>query len=403
MAVRTVDRRGTRHLVIDIQYRDPEGRICRFRKDSKAATLSAAREEEKRIRDRIARTGSPYEPVAETSADDEPTAHPTFSTVVEEYLKTYAPSALKHSTRVRYGRILKTILLPRFGESPIEELGATAIRALDADLSNVGGSRKKKLQQSTRNNVLIVVRSVLRFAIESEMLATFPSLPPLKRVGKRVVTVLSQNQVARIINAAPKQHRLAFMLGAYAGLRAGEIRGLQWGDVTVTGRNGSRRGELIVRRCIVDGVEDVPKSGDQRRIPLVSPLLNTLAEASRGRNDAIVALNCAGEPWKDDGLAQAFERARDRAGVTGFTVHSLRHFFISSWLAKGVGAHVVQAVAGHESLATTQRYAHVTEADLENAVKRVNGNIVVTEKNDGRYPVASSSQPREFLGANSET
>ena len=266
----------------------------------------------------------------------------------------------------------------------------TSVRALDSDLSKVGGKRRKKLQQSTRNNVLIVVRSVLRFAIESEMLATFPSLPPLKRVGKRVVTVLSEEQVARIITAAPKEHQLAFMLGAYAGLRAGEIRGLQWGDVTITGRNGSLRGELIVRRCVVDGVEDVPKSGDQRCIPLVSPLLDALAAATRGRNEATVALNCAGEPWKDDGLSQGFERARDRAGVTGFTVHSLRHFFISSWLAKGVGAHVVQAIAGHESLATTQRYAHVTQADLENAVKRVNGNIVVTEKNDGGHPVESS-------------
>ena len=63
---------------------------------------------------------------------------------------------------------------------------------------------------------MIVVRSVLRFAIESEMLATFPTLPPLKRVGKRVVTVLTEDQVTYIINAAPKDHQLAFMLGAYA-------------------------------------------------------------------------------------------------------------------------------------------------------------------------------------------
>ena len=67
----------------------------RYRKDSKAATMSAAREEEKRIRDRIARTGSPFEPIADETSENEPTPHPTFSTVVEDYLTTYAPSALK--------------------------------------------------------------------------------------------------------------------------------------------------------------------------------------------------------------------------------------------------------------------------------------------------------------------
>ena len=61
MAVREEDRRGKRILVLDIGYRKPDGSWARYRRDSEAATKTAAREEERRIRDRIAKTGSPFD------------------------------------------------------------------------------------------------------------------------------------------------------------------------------------------------------------------------------------------------------------------------------------------------------------------------------------------------------
>jgi hypothetical protein len=59
MAVREVIRRGKRILFIDIHYRKPDGTREHFRRDSEAVTKTAARDEERRIRDLIARTGSP--------------------------------------------------------------------------------------------------------------------------------------------------------------------------------------------------------------------------------------------------------------------------------------------------------------------------------------------------------
>ena len=42
-------------------------------------------------------------------------------------------------------------------------------------------------------------------------------------------------------------------------------------------------------------------------------------------------------------------------------------------------APVVKALAGHSTLAVTQRYAHVTDERLKEAIGRLRGNSVVTE------------------------
>ena len=46
-------------------------------------------------------------------------------------------------------------------------------------------------------------------------------------------------------------------------------------------------------------------------------------------------------------------------------MYSLRHYAITSWLRRGIPIHVVQKMAGHKHLSTTQRYVHFLKADLE--------------------------------------
>jgi len=93
-----------------------------------------------------------------------------------------------------------------------------------------------------------------------------------------------------------------------------------------------------------------------------------------------VAVTDAGKPWGQYGLDQAFGRVRDRAGLAGWSVYSLRHYAITMWLRRGVPVHVVQKMAGHRNLSTTQHYVHFLKADLEDAARRLDdrGNQGVT-------------------------
>jgi site-specific recombinase XerD len=61
-------------------------------------------------------------------------------------------------------------------------------------------------------------------------------------------------------------------------------------------------------------------------------------------------------------------------------VCSLRHYAITTWLRKSIPVHVVQQMAAHRNLSTTQHYVHFLKADLEDAARRLDrvGNMLET-------------------------
>ncbi len=352
-------RRGETRWVIDILYSDANGKRRRYRRDATVQTRAGRDAEERRLRENIAKHGSPFEPKAEPAS-----APRTFGEAAESFMKGSAISELKHTTRAGYREIIDTRLIPRFGALPLDAIGFERVQRLDALMVEEG------LSPSRRRNVQIVTRSILRSAVDSGKLPDMPKLPPLPKVGRTIRECLAHDQIDAILAAATPNQRLAFGLGALAGLRAGETRGLRWTDVDLSA------GVIVVRRAVSQGVEGTPKSGNARRIP-IAPALRAMLQAHAART-GLVAVTFEGKPWGETGLRQALRRCAKKAGVTGkWTYHSLRHYFISELFRRGGGASTIQLLAGHGSLAVTARYAHAHEGDLRAAVNLL-GNIVET-------------------------
>src|SRR5690242_19182471 len=70
------------------------------------------------------------------------------------------------------------------------------------------------------------------------------------------------------------------LLSADAGLRRGEVIGLEWNDLDV------KRGELTVQRAVYRGVVDTPKGGKTRTIPMTSRHRAALQATSASRRPA---------------------------------------------------------------------------------------------------------------------
>jgi integrase len=265
-------------------------------------------------------------------------------------------------------------LLPKFKNRPIAEIDGHLVRELDFALAKEIVRRNKTRAKSTRNNVQIVLRSTLKFAVEEGSLGSMPTgLPSLKQSERTVLEIPTDNEVGRIFDMANQSQSRVLRLMAYAGLRPNEVRALRWRDVQLREAGG---GFITVRLGKSYGEFHTPKTG-QREIPIAPPLWRDLSLTEKRPADGQVALTTASEPWGQFGISQSFERAMEAAGLSGWSVYCLRHYAITSWLRAGVPVHVVQRMAGHSNLSTTQRYVHFMKADLEMAARLI-GNIMVT-------------------------
>lgn len=149
--------------------------------------------------------------------------------------------------------------------------------------------------------------------------------------------------------------RVMVLLSYKAGLRAQEIAGLQWTDVTdPTG---------AVRREGFTVPGDIAKKGRERTLPMNPALYDALLllQASRkpGAKDRVI-YGVLKPDMTATGVTVWFHRLYEKLGFEGCSSHSGRRTFITR-LARRAGLHDcsikdVQMLAGHAHLATTERY-----------------------------------------------
>jgi integrase/recombinase XerD len=178
---------------------------------------------------------------------------------------------------------------------------------------------------------------------------------------KRVLAVVRSSRHAA-------RNELIVALSFLAGLRACEIAALRVGDVY--GRDGEVADAIIL--------DPDQTKGHERQTVLVSTNLR--------KKLAVYRLKCRGRTWcapeplvrsakrgafSAASIANLFAHIYKLAGISGASSHSCRRQFITSLADSGVSAHIIQALARHKNLSTTQRYIEVNEAKMRNAVELV--------------------------------
>jgi site-specific recombinase XerD len=154
-----------------------------------------------------------------------------------------------------------------------------------------------------------------------------------------------------------------------AGLRISELAGaelgsldLARGEVRILGKGRKERVGLLgdpARRALRAYLEDGrPILVDRRPATAPSDLPTE------------IFLNHHGGPLGVRGLRYRLDRIRRLAGLPdGITPHTLRHSFATHLLEGGADLRVVQELLGHENLATTQIYTHVSPTRLRSAYR----------------------------------
>ncbi len=109
------------------------------------------------------------------------------------------------------------------------------------------------------------------------------------------------------------------------------------------------------------------KSGKSRHVPLSKAALEVLNQLPRWDGCPYVVPNV--ETMKPHvQLHRAWNNARIAAGLSDVRMHDLRHSMASNMINSGRSIYEVSSILGHSQLKTTQRYAHLSQETLLEAV-----------------------------------
>jgi site-specific recombinase XerD len=234
--------------------------------------------------------------------------------------------------------------LVRFSRTAADQVSEQQALEYVADLTRRGRS------SSTVNQALGAIKFFYTEVIPREWgLST-----PYQRFPQRLPVILSRDEVRRLLEASGGLRQRAAMEIAYAaGLRLNELRHLRVSDID------SERMLIHVRQG---------KGKKDREVMLSPTLLETLRaywRQARPRGYLFAGKKADG-PLDATIFQRGFALAKRAARIEkNASFHSLRHSFATHLMESGVSVRTIQALLGHRSLGTTERYTHVAGAYLK--------------------------------------
>jgi integrase/recombinase XerC len=188
------------------------------------------------------------------------------------------------------------------------------------------------------------------------------------KVEKRLPQVMSEDAVATLVEAggdsgtpAALRDRAILEVLYSSGLRVSELTGLCWRDLD------TEIGMITVR---------AGKGNKDRVVPIGEPALDALlawraAMPVAWSAEGPVITNLRGRRLTPRSVQKIVAIRLTRAGLaTPLTPHGLRHCFATHLLNAGADLRSIQEMLGHSSLATTQRYTHVSVRHLKEVYRR---------------------------------
>ncbi len=347
---------------VDIMLTIPgRPRIRERRKAPMRTKLAAKRWGEERERQFIRYYTGPTIPGTKRPAlVDEPQV-PTLAKFIPRYLEEHCKAnRLRPATIEQRETIYRTHLIPAFGRKRLDRITAADIQRFKAERAH--------LAPTTLNLMLTLLRCILNVAVEWKVIDTPPVKISKLKEGPRPIAFYDFDELDRLVLAAERtanpNHLLTVLLGGEAGLRAGEMRGLQWSDIDLD------RSMLTVCRAMWRNEEGPPKGGRSRTIKLAPRLRHALAEHRHLKGPNVL--------WTRAGTVPGRTRPRHwlatiqhAAGLPSRGPHILRHTFCSHLAMRGVPPRVIQALAGHQSITTTERYMHLAPQAMDDAVEQL--------------------------------
>jgi len=271
-----------------------------------------------------------------------------FQDFSERYL-IYSKTNKRESSYKRDTYSLRANLVPYFG-------GYYLMQVEPKMIEDYKSKRLRKVSPACLNRELSCCKNLFTKAIDWN----YAVVNPVKQVklldeppGR--VRYLHRDEYLRLIAECPRPFIRAFTLvGCNSGMRKMPILSLKKECLDFDER------QIFIKDS---------KNKSARVIPMASVVFDALRELSIASTSDYLFPNGNGGHIRY--IDNSFRAAVKRAGIEDFTPHDMRHHF-ASWLSmQGWNLRTIQELLGLKTLRMVQRYAHLSQAHLREAIKSV--------------------------------
>jgi len=336
------------------RYRHIGRKKCMSLGEFPAISLQEARQRVAENKTLLARDKDPSGERAKTKTEL------TFAEFATQY---YLPHAKEHK-KTWDDDVWKVekLLNPAFGKQRLSSITSR-------DVALLCSKEKARTSATTANHLLSTLKRMLNLAVKWELLEKNPATNQEKfKEPPQRERYLSKDELPRFLSALDEEEDglsvAAIRMLLFTGCRRGEVMSLKWNEVRLD------------EDCI--SLLDT-KNGRSRMVHLNAWAKEVVEELHENREKEV--RTAASEyvfPSRQGtkkghlfDLRNPFDKACQHAGVENFRIHDLRHTFASMAVRGGASLFEVQKLLGHQDIAMTQRYAHLSDAGLKKATAGV--------------------------------
>ncbi len=275
----------------------------------------------------------------------------------EDFAKQFSDAHIRLENRsIRNQLYLLNGLVKAFQDKFLHEITTFHIKQYMA-------KRSKDRSASTVNKDLTMLKSIFNRANEWQMLNGHnpaKSIKKLKEDNERC-RWLTEEEQQRLLSLCQGVTRVIVLIALKTGLRWGEIINLKWRQAPNSNYVDFENDTIFIH-------ESLSKSKKPRYVPLADSVKQALMDFPQHSEAGYIFVNPkTGKPY--DNVKKSFHSALRKAGIKDFRFHDLRHCFASQLVRNGVDLYVVQKLLSHSSPKMTQRYAHLRDDHLREAVE----------------------------------
>lgn len=249
--------------------------------------------------------------------------------------------------------------------------------------------KAKSVSKSTLNRVLNTLSSMFNRAIEWDKATENPMCKvKLFKVPCSRLRFLEKDEIYKLLTAIDeltltnKHNQYSHLkpiviVGLFTGMRKSEILGLRWRDVDI-------------KRNVIH-LHDT-KNSENREIPINKLVQSTIINVLKNPESQYVFCNSDGKPYGN--VRKSFDTALEKAGITNFRFHDLRHTFASQLVMNGVDLNTVRELLGHKSIQMTLRYSHLSPDHKTRAVDLLGSKIALETPENGYKSVTMNKNAK---------